>query len=220
MTASVGGAQAAEIAVALLLAGAVLVWPSRSARLPTDGPWNGHRVGLDVGTAQPGNDGQFLGGGRWGTSSQRHGIPPSPGAPAIADALELMALVLGAGGGLIDAVESVAQTSRGAVREHLAIVAAAVRWGMPWQVAWDAVGAGWAPARRAMALADAAGVAPSAALRGAAADLRAAQLEQLELAAARLGVTIVLPLGLAFLPAFVLLTVVPLVVALAGEVWA
>lgn len=82
-----------------------------------------------------------------------------------------------------------------------------------------AVDDAWAPARRAMALADAAGVAPSAALRAAAADLRATQLQEMELAAARLGVTIVLPLGLAFLPAFVLLTVVPLVVALAGEVW-
>ena len=150
---------------------------------------------------------------------RRHGIPGAPAAPAIADALELVALVLGAGGGLVDAVEAVARTSKGVVCEHLTIVAAAVRWGMPWSVAWGAVDDAWAPARRAMALADAAGVAPSAALRAAAADLRASQLQEMELAAARLGVTIVLPLGLAFLPAFVLLTVVPLVVALAGEVW-
>ncbi len=70
-----------------------------------------------------------------------------------------------------------------------------------------------------MALADAAGVAPSVALRRAAADVRADQVQALELAAARVGVAIVLPLGLAFLPAFVLLTVIPLVVSLAGEVW-
>ena len=91
---------------------------------------------------------------------------------------------------------------------------------MPWSVAWGAVGADWARARRAMALADAAGAAPSLALRRAAAQVRADQLQQLELAAARLGVAIVLPLGLAFLPAFVLLTVVPLVIAIAADVWA
>ena len=147
------------------------------------------------------------------------GIPDGLGGSDVAAALEFLALVLAAGGGLVDAVEAVARTSRGAVRTHLTTVATAVRWGMPWSVAWGAVDDAWAPARRAMALADAAGVAPSAALRAAAADLRASQLQEMELAAARLGVTIVLPLGLAFLPAFVLLTVVPLVVALAGEVW-
>lgn len=138
---------------------------------------------------------------------------------ATAAALELLALALSAGGGLVDAVEAVGRTSTGRVRDDLGVVSAAVRWGMPWPIAWDAVGPQWAPARRAMALADAAGVAPAGALRRAAADVRADQVQALELAAARVGVAIVLPLGLAFLPAFVLLTVIPLVVSLAGEVW-
>ena len=126
---------------------------------------------------------------------------------ATAAALELLALALSAGGGLVDAVEAVGRTSTGRVRDDLGVVSAAVRWGMPWPIAWDAVGPQWAPARRAMALADAAGVAPAGALRRAAADVRADQVQALELAAARVGVAIVLPLGLAFLPAFVLLTV-------------
>lgn len=199
-----------ECLVALLLAGAVLAWPWRSTALP---------AGLDSSArpARPVPDAARPRSVR--AVGRRHGIPGAPAAPAIADALELVALVLGVGGGLVDAVEAVARTSKGVVCEHLTIVAAAVRWGMPWSVAWGAVDDAWAPARRAMALADAAGVAPSAALRAAAADLRATQLQEMELAAARLGVAIVLPLGLAFLPAFVLLTVVPLVVALAGEVW-
>jgi hypothetical protein len=196
--------------VALLLAGAVLAWPWRSTALPAGLDSSARPARPVPGAARP-RSVRAVG--------RRHGIPGAPAAPAIADALELVALVLGAGGGLVDAVEAVARTSKGVVCEHLTIVAAAVRWGMPWSVAWGAVDDAWAPARRAMALADAAGVAPSAALRAAAADLRATQLQEMELAAARLGVTIVLPLGLAFLPAFVLLTVVPLVVALAGEVW-
>jgi pilus assembly protein TadC len=49
----------------------------------------------------------------------------------------------------------------------------------------------------------------------AAADLRAARREQAELAAARLGVRLVLPLGLAILPGFVLLAVVPIILGLA-----
>lgn len=158
-------------------------------------------------------------GGAAGAGTRPNGIPDAPGGMAVAAALDLLALVLTAGGGLVDAVDAVAATSRGPVREALTIVATAVRWGMPWPVAWEAVGPSWVSARRAMTLADAAGVAPAAALRRAAADVRAAQVQQLELAAAKLGVAIVLPLGLAFLPAFVLLTVVPLVVALAGEVW-
>jgi pilus assembly protein TadC len=178
-----------------------------------------HRVRIGLGAVREVDlDRPVRAGGRSAVRT-RHCRSDAPDAAAIADALELMALVLGAGSGVIDAVEAVARTSPAAVREDLTIVAAAVRWGMAWPVAWEAVGAAWAPARRAMALADAAGVAPAAALRGAAADLRAAQLLQVEFAAARLGVMIVLPLGLAFLPAFVLLTVVPLVVALAGEVW-
>ena len=187
-------------AVGALLAAAVLLWPARarSAVVPRDGP------GAEAGNPETDGD----------------GIPDRLGGADVAAALEFLALVLAAGGGLVDAVEAVARTSQGAVRAHLTTVATAVRWGMPWSVAWGAVGPDWARARRAMALADAAGAAPSLALRRAAAQVRADQLQQLELAAARLGVAIVLPLGLAFLPAFVLLTVVPLVIAIAADVWA
>jgi pilus assembly protein TadC len=52
----------------------------------------------------------------------------------------------------------------------------------------------------------------------AAADVRAAWRERVELAAARLGVRLVLPLGLAVLPGFVLLAVVPIVLGLAASV--
>ena len=62
-------------------------------------------------------------------------------------------------------------------------------------------------------------IAPAAAVVSrAATDLRASQRERTELAAARLGVRLVLPLGLAVLPGFVLLAVAPIVLGLATSV--
>ncbi len=121
-------------------------------------------------------------------------------------ALELLALALSAGAGLAESVEIVAERSPPAVRGDLLTVVSAVRWGWTWAQAWDLVDPCWAGARRAVALAEAAGAAPGAPLARAAADLRAEHGIRLELAAARLGVRIVLPLGLAYLPAFVVLT--------------
>jgi pilus assembly protein TadC len=56
------------------------------------------------------------------------------------------------------------------------------------------------------------------ALGRVAADLRAARRADAEAAAQRLGVLVVLPLGLCFLPAFLLTGVVPVVVAVLGDV--
>jgi len=49
-------------------------------------------------------------------------------------------------------------------------------------------------------------------------DLRASRSAGVEAAAARVGVLIVLPLGLCFLPAFVLAGIVPVIVAVLGDV--
>ena len=79
-------------------------------------------------------------------------------------------------------------------------------------------GPSWAPAARAVAIAHHAGVPPGAMLLAASDDLRSAELERLELSAAKVGVRLVAPLGLVLLPAFCLTTVAPLVIALAGGV--
>ena len=63
-----------------------------------------------------------------------------------------------------------------------------------------------------------AGVPPAGVLIRAAEEVRRAEQQRLEVATATLGVRIVLPLGLVFLPAFVLTTVVPIVIALAKQV--
>jgi pilus assembly protein TadC len=49
-------------------------------------------------------------------------------------------------------------------------------------------------------------------------DLRAARAARAEAGAQRLGVLVVLPLGLCFLPAFLLTGVVPVIVAVLGDV--
>jgi pilus assembly protein TadC len=55
-------------------------------------------------------------------------------------------------------------------------------------------------------------------LRRIADDLRAARHADVEAAAQRAGVLIVLPLGLCFLPAFVLAGIAPVIVAVLGDV--
>jgi hypothetical protein len=76
--------------------------------------------------------------------------------------------------------------------------------------------AGLEPVREAMALAEATGLAPAGLVRSAAAEQRRREAAAAEVAARRLAVLAVLPMGLLLLPAFVLLTVAPLVLGLLG----
>ena len=104
-----------------------------------------------------------------------------------------------------------------AVTRDLRQVAAALRWGASDDEAWASVGEVWTGAGRAVAIAHRAGIPPGPLLLSAADELRKASLERVELAAARVGVQLVAPLGLVLLPAFCLTTVVPLVMALGGQ---
>lgn len=142
---------------------------------------------------------------------------PGAGVTVVPEALELVALALQGGGSLGEATSSVATVLPGRRREELGLVGASLRHGTDSTTAWAEAGPDWEPARRALDLAAVAGVAPAPALRQAATDLRRDAVADVELATARLGVRLVLPLGLAFLPAFVLTTVLPLVLALTRE---
>ena len=160
--------------------------------------------------------------GRWWCARMVAQLGPGSTRPdplEVAATTDLLALVLRGGCGVVDGLELVSAVSDDDVAADLASVAAAVRWGMPWARAWAAVGPGWSAVGRALVLADSLGVAPSDPLARAAVDQRRDHAHRLEIGTARLGVRIVLPLGLAFLPAFVLLGLVPLVLALAGELW-
>lgn len=135
---------------------------------------------------------------------------------AVAEALDLLALALRGGADVQRAVRQVAETMGGTAGRELQAVAAALAWGLEEDVAWQHAPTRWRPAARALALAAHAGIPPADLLGAAAADLRRDAAADVDVATASLAVRLVLPLGLAFLPAFVLTTVVPVVVALAG----
>ncbi|MDQ6714495.1 MAG: type II secretion system F family protein [Actinomycetota bacterium] len=136
----------------------------------------------------------------------------------VASSMALLAVALSSGCGVVEAIEQVARQSPGSVGHQLGTVAAALRWGVDERAAWGAVDPAWRHAGQAMRLATRAGVPPSALLMQSAGDLRATELARLDVEAARVGVRMVLPLGLAFLPAFCLTSVIPIILALAQQV--
>ena len=192
----------------LLTAVAVLAWPDTR-------PWPGTPpvTGLAAGPAPSGVD--VAGAGRSAEAGSVRAVVP---VAEIAGVIDLLALTLRGGIGLVEAMEAVATRVDGPLGLHLQTVAAAGRWGVDEATAWASVPSAWQPAARALRMAATAGVPPADVLVRAAEEVRRAEQQRLEVATETLGVRIVLPLGLAFLPAFVLTTVVPIVLALARQV--
>ncbi|GII98453.1 type II secretion system (T2SS) protein F [Sediminihabitans luteus] len=130
--------------------------------------------------------------------------------------LELVGAAIRAGAGVPRALAAVGgalgvSTADGAA---LARAADALVLGSPWDEAW----AGAPPRLEVLAAALRptweAGASPAEALRVAAEQSRQAAAARARTAAGRLGVHLVLPLGACFLPAFVLVGLVPVLVAL------
>jgi len=196
-----------NIAVMVLTGAAVLAWPSpypisrvTRGRFPAhDDPFGDSSTGT----------GPSVDAGSW------QAVVP---AADVAGVIDLLALTLRGGAGLVEAMEAVASRVGGLLGLHLQTVAAARRWGVEDATAWASVPSAWQPAARALRMAATAGVPPADVLARAAEEVRRAEQQRLEVATATLGIRIVLPLGLAFLPAFVLTTVVPIVLALARQV--
>lgn len=131
-----------------------------------------------------------------------------------AAALGLLAAVLRGGGGTVESLEAVARADSGPAGRELAVVAAAHRWGVPAERAWQHVGPGWSAAAAAWHAAHTAGAAPAALLEEAARRMLDVESRRVEAAVQRAGVLLVLPLGLCFLPGFVATTVAPVVLLL------
>ncbi|HKJ12371.1 MAG TPA: type II secretion system F family protein [Ornithinimicrobium sp.] len=138
--------------------------------------------------------------------------------PTVAEVMDHLALALSGAGGVAPALREVADVTPGRTGRELATVAAGLASGQDEEAAWSQAPVRWEPVQQAITLAGLAGAAPAELLRAAAADLRRDALAQVEQETARMSVWLVLPLGLAFLPAFVLTTVVPLVVSLATSI--
>lgn len=133
-------------------------------------------------------------------------------------ALDLLAACLAGGAPPHAALAAVADALEGPCGQRLAAVAARLAVGTPAAEAWTALGADRGPAgaaARAMARAAVGGAPVAAAVHRVAAQARQEAAARAERAARRAGVLAVGPLGLCFLPAFLLLGVVPAVIGLA-----
>lgn len=144
-------------------------------------------------------------------------------ARAVADlplCADLLAAALKAGAPIDRAVFAVADALGGPLGERLERTARSLRLGAEPAEAWAHL-SGVTGAERLVAAAirsSASGGAMSGALTRLADDLRVDRAVAAEASARRAGVLIVLPLGLCFLPAFVLAGLVPVLVAVLGDV--
>jgi len=137
--------------------------------------------------------------------------------------LDLMSTCLEAGLAPADAIQVVCDVVDGPVREVLLPVAFAIRSGADAEVAWSGLGSGGSSeavrrVKRAFTRAASTGAPTADTLSGLAEDERERLRWTAEAAARRAGVLAVGPLAVCFLPAFLLLGVVPVVVGVATEV--
>ncbi len=134
-------------------------------------------------------------------------------------AADLLAAALRAGLPTDRAVRAVADALGGPIGVRLGRVAGALGLGVTPAHAWQPVHD--LPAGTRLSAAVIRSADSGAALAGAfgrlADDLRGARLAAAETAAQRAGVLLVLPLGLCFLPAFVVAGIVPVIVAVLGD---
>jgi pilus assembly protein TadC len=135
-------------------------------------------------------------------------------------AADLLAAVLRCGAPADRAAATVAESLGGPLGERLARVGRAMRLGAPPDEAWAYLAPVTGADRliRAAVRSQDSGAALAGALTRIADDLRADRVAATEAAGRRAGVLIVLPLGLCFLPAFVLAGLVPVIVAVLGDV--
>ncbi len=135
-------------------------------------------------------------------------------------AVDLLAAALRAGSPTDRAVRAVAEALGGPVGGRLDRVAGALDLGLTPDRAWASVHGLPSGARLAATVARSAdsGAALASGLTQLAEELRAARLAAAETATQRAGVLLVLPLGLCFLPAFLVAGVVPVIVAVLGDV--
>ncbi|WP_232521405.1 type II secretion system F family protein [Micromonospora phaseoli] len=135
-------------------------------------------------------------------------------------AADLLAAALRAGAPVERAVLAVADALGGPLADQLGRVGRTLQLGGGSQEAWAHLA--MVPGADRVATAAVRSASSGAALAGAlgrlADDLRADRATALEAAARRAGVLIVLPLGLCFLPAFILAGLVPVIVAVLGDV--
>jgi pilus assembly protein TadC len=133
-------------------------------------------------------------------------------------ACDLLAVCLAAGLPLPGALAAVAGSVSGDLRNALERVAGMTRLGADAGSAWHDAPAVLEPLARTLRRSEASGARAAPALQALAAELRTSARGAADVAVRRAGVSILAPLGLCFLPAFVCLGIAPLVIGIAGDV--
>jgi len=134
----------------------------------------------------------------------------------VAVLLDLLDAACSAGASIPGALAVVGAAAGGARGPTLTRVAAALALGGSWAEAWSGAEPALEPVASALQPSWQDGVAPAGSLRAVAATLRRERRTRALEAAGRLGVRLVLPLGLCHLPAFVLVGLVPVLVSMAS----
>ncbi|WP_028810225.1 type II secretion system F family protein [Streptomyces sp. 351MFTsu5.1] len=135
-------------------------------------------------------------------------------------AADLLAACIAAGAGPVIAAQAVGEALGGPVGEGLARGAAEVRLGGAPGEAWRRLAStpGAGPLARLLERADVTGLPAAAPVAGLAADARADWGRAATARARRAAVLVTAPVGLCFLPAFIAVGVLPIVIGLAGGV--
>ncbi|WP_059010579.1 type II secretion system F family protein [Streptomyces specialis] len=143
----------------------------------------------------------------------------APDAPGLPLAAELLAACLAAGATPGAAAEAVGASLGGQVGEHLCRAATELRPGGEPAVVWERFGglAGAATLARRLELAGTSGAPVVVAVAAEAAECRARRRRAAQARGRRASVLVTAPLGLCFLPAFLLIGVAPVVIGLASE---
>ncbi|MGW4383812.1 type II secretion system F family protein [Kitasatospora sp. NPDC004531] len=132
---------------------------------------------------------------------------------------DLLAACLGSSGSPAGAARAVADSVPSPMRERLSGVAAQLSLGASPERCWEGLAVDcppMAPLARCLARTTRTGAPPATALVGLAQSQRAAAARAAHARVRRAGVLATAPLGLCFLPAFVLIGVVPVVMGLTG----
>jgi pilus assembly protein TadC len=132
-------------------------------------------------------------------------------------ACDLLAVCVAAGVPLPAALAAVGGAVPGVLGAELARVAGARRLGADPRRAWQDVRPELGPLARTVQRAETSGARAAPALHALAAETRGAVRAAADAAVRRAGVWVLAPLGACFLPAFVCLGVVPMVLGIAGD---
>ncbi|TFV64104.1 type II secretion system F family protein [Geodermatophilus sp. DF01-2] len=153
---------------------------------------------------------------RSGREDARVGPAPEADLPVACD---LLAVCLDAGLPVGGALGAVSTALPGPLGPELATVAGLYRLGASPRRAWSDVPAELGVLGRVLVRAGESGSTAVPALRSLAADARAEERSRADAAVRRAGVWVLAPLGACFLPAFLCLGVVPLVLGIAADVF-